>query len=146
MYLALPVSTGGFPRAIHVSRYSRTETKKILCFRSRDYYPLGSCFPAYWTNKIFCNFSHNKLWRFHLTTPPYYPCSSFPTNKDRRVVWALSFSLAATKEMSFLRTLFYFPPGTEMFYFPGCALWINSKVMTCSHWVSPFRNFRINGC
>lgn len=43
-------------------------------------------------------------------------------------VWALPCSLAATNEMSFLRTLFSFPPGTEMFYFPGCALYIICRV------------------
>jgi len=36
-------------------------------------------------------------------------------------VWAVSFSLATTYEILSLRTLFYFPPGTEMFYFPGSA-------------------------
>ena len=146
MYLALPVSTGRFPRAIHVSRYSRTETKKILYFRSRDYYPLGSCFPAHSVNIIFCNFSHNKLWRFCLTTPPYYPRLDLRRGKDRRVVWAFSFSLAATNEISFLRTLFYFPPGTEMFYFPGCAFRLIVGIPAKSWRVSPFRNFRIKGC
>ena len=72
MYLALPVSSGRFPRATRVSRYSRTETKKILYFHLRDHYPLGSCFPAHSINIKFCNFSHNnillKLWRFCLTT------------------------------------------------------------------------------
>ncbi len=43
-------------------------------------------------------------------------------------VWAHSCSLAATNEMSFLRTLFSFPPGTGMFYFPGCALCIICRV------------------
>src|ERR1017187_6098920 len=44
-YLALPVSAGGFPRGIRVSRYSRTETKEMNDFRVRDYHPLGSSFP-----------------------------------------------------------------------------------------------------
>jgi len=152
MYLALPVSTGRFPRATHVSRYSRTETKKILYFRLRGHYPLGLCFPAHSTNIIFFNFSH-----INMTFLPYNPTqltevsckfiklkvfkvfkvgcisafyfmnfitlrtfNSQPTSV-RCVVWAPSFSLAATKEMSFLRTFFYFPLGTEMFYFPRYA-------------------------
>ena len=113
MYLALPVSSGKFLRATRVSKYSRTETKKILYFRSRDYYPLGSRFPTHWTNIIFFNFSHNKLWRFCLITPAYDPCLRGSTagkatlrwlrpavvlclNKERRRVWAVPFSLAAT--------------------------------------------------
>ena len=40
---------------------------------------------------------------------------------------------------------FYFPPGTEMFHFPGYALLF--RVLTYySKWVSPFRNLRIKGC
>ena len=39
-------------------------------------------------------------------------------------VWALSCSLATTNEILFLRTLFSFPPGTEMFYFPGYAIYV----------------------
>ena len=40
-------------------------------------------------------------------------------------VWALPFSLAATGGMVVrlkAGPLFYFPPGTEMFHFPGFAL------------------------
>ncbi len=35
----------------------------------------------------------------------------------RSTVWAPPFSLAATKGMQFV----FFPPGTEMFHFPGYA-------------------------
>ena len=43
-----------------------------------------------------------------------------------KTVWASSFSLAATGEIKF----FSFPPGTEMFHFPGCALFaIKTKVV-----------------
>ena len=45
-YLALAVSPAGFPRAIHVSRYSGTVIREKLGFRVRDYYPLGCRFPA----------------------------------------------------------------------------------------------------
>ena len=61
MYLALPVSSGRFPRAIRVSRYSRTETKKIIYFHLRGHYPLGLCFPAHSVNILFCNFSRNRF-------------------------------------------------------------------------------------
>ena len=63
MYLALPVSSGKFPRAIRVSRYSRMGTKKIIYFRLQGYHLLGPSFPACSSNKLFCNFSaiNNKL-------------------------------------------------------------------------------------
>src|SRR3989344_5907592 len=54
-YLALPVSTGGFIRAIHVSNYSGTKTKEIYAFRIQDYYLLGSSFPAHFSIHTFCN-------------------------------------------------------------------------------------------
>ena len=59
------------------------------------------------------------------------------------LVWALSVSLAATQEIDFLS----FPPGTEMFQFPGSAsqtLWIQVRVLFHDEqWVPPFGNLRI---
>ncbi len=40
MYLALPVSSGGFLPAIRVRKYSRTEAEKNGAFRLRGYHPL----------------------------------------------------------------------------------------------------------
>ena len=45
-YLALPVSSGGFPQAIHVLRYSGTIVEETVRFRLQDYYLLGCRFPA----------------------------------------------------------------------------------------------------
>ena len=45
-YLALPVSSGRFTRAIRVPSYSRIGAQKIFIFRVRGHYPLGRCFPA----------------------------------------------------------------------------------------------------
>ena len=46
--------------------------------------------------------------------------------------------------------LISFPPGTEMFHFPGlasCKLCIHLLITGHdSRWVSPFRDFRIKGC
>jgi hypothetical protein len=56
-YLDLPVSTGGFPRAIRVPGYLRIEIKKIYYFRIRGYHPLGLDFPDDSSNNKFCNFS-----------------------------------------------------------------------------------------
>src|SRR3989344_4029406 len=67
-YLALPVSSGGFPQAIRVLWYSRTKTRKIVCFRVRDYHPLGCFFPEASTNKRFCNFPPDKSRHLCLTT------------------------------------------------------------------------------
>ena len=52
-YVALPVSTGEFTRAIHVSSYSRTTAIEMHRFRVRDYYPLGSDFPVSSSNSAF---------------------------------------------------------------------------------------------
>src|SRR3989338_3234477 len=67
-YVALPVSPGEFTRAIRVSSYSRIPTSlrgreadcyvgptaiEVHRFRVRDYYPLGSCFPASSSNSAF---------------------------------------------------------------------------------------------
>ena len=52
-YVALPVSTGEFTRAIRVSRYSRTTAIEMHRFRVRDYYPLGSDFPVGSSNSAF---------------------------------------------------------------------------------------------
>src|ERR1700689_3741893 len=49
-YVALPVSSGVFTRAIRVSSHSRTTAMKMLWFRVRDYYPVESSFPARSTN------------------------------------------------------------------------------------------------
>ena len=68
-YLALPVSSGGFPQGIRVLRYSRTETKETNDFRLRDYHPLGSSFPAHSSNHSFVHSSCNKLQHLRLTTP-----------------------------------------------------------------------------
>ena len=54
-YLALPVSTGRFIRAIHVSNYSGTKSRELHTFRIRDYYPLGSVFPDSFAIYTFCN-------------------------------------------------------------------------------------------
>jgi hypothetical protein len=56
-YLALPVSSGGFIRAIRVSDYSGTEPKEADIFRIQDYYLLGSRFPACFPIYQFCNSS-----------------------------------------------------------------------------------------
>ena len=107
----------------------------MIYFHVRDYYPILSHFPERSINTSFFNFSQINL-TFLPYNPPRLGAEHLTRGKpllglprvryaiSNRGVWAPSFSLAATKEMSFLRTLFYFPPGTEMFYFPGSALYI----------------------
>ena len=69
-YLALPVSSGRFPRAIRVSRYSRTETKEIFDFRLRDYYPLGCYFPKASPNQIFFDSPSRRSGTVSALQPP----------------------------------------------------------------------------
>jgi len=105
-YLDLPVSSGRFPRAIRVPGYLRTETKKILCFRLWDYHPLGLSFPTHQANKRFDNFSAING-------------TSLPRNPHLLLG---KFSLLRVRSPLLTECMFvYFPPGTEMFYFPGYA-------------------------
>ena len=124
-------------------RYSGTVTRKIRSFRIQDYYLLGSCFPAHSAKNAFCNFLLVKDRRYRPTTPTasryarcrtdnpqqttdkrYFDLSVVPCSLSvhitctvMRSVWASPVSLAATQGIQFV----YFPPGTEMFHFPGYA-------------------------
>ena len=60
-YLALPVSSGRFIRAIRVSNYSGIETQESYSFHVRGHYPLGRCFPAASVINIFCNSCHTSM-------------------------------------------------------------------------------------
>ena len=73
---------------------------KIFYFRLRGYHPLGLCFPAHSPNKKFCNSSANKLARLCLTTPNLNRIARHVARYDLDWVWAVSFSLAATCEIS----------------------------------------------
>ena len=55
-YLALAVSSAGFPQGIRVLRYSRRVTKKTYNFHLRGCHPLWLGFPADSINYIFFNF------------------------------------------------------------------------------------------
>src|SRR3990167_4851298 len=54
-YLALPVSSGRFIRAIRVSNYSRIGAQEGHLFRVRGHYPLWRCFPATSAIDNLCN-------------------------------------------------------------------------------------------
>ncbi len=59
-YLALAVSSAGFPQAIRVLRYSRSVTEKMPNFRRPGCHRLLPGFPASLANYTFFNFSSNK--------------------------------------------------------------------------------------
>ena len=69
-YLALAVSSAGFPQAFRVLKYSRTITKEKICFRLQGYYLLSLCFPANSANIFFCNSFRNKT--ASLSYNPYH--------------------------------------------------------------------------
>ncbi len=83
-YLDLPVSTGGFHRAIRFPVYLRTETKKIMYFCIKGYHLLGLCFPADSANTQFCNFSDINI-------------TSLPRNPDGITTIGLVFSAFARR-------------------------------------------------
>ncbi len=93
-------------------------------FHLRGHYPLGRCFPAASTIQTIDNSS-----RTSTTHAPYNP----PVRRQRFGLFPFrSPLLRASRELCSLRTsirskrtqliLFSFPPGTEMFHFPGFAL------------------------
>src|SRR3989344_2750856 len=82
-YVALPVSSGKFTRAIRVSSYSRTTAIEMLCFRIRGYYPLGLCFPADSSNAAF--FYSTCFQRCSLITPIH---NNAPRLASHRVIVA----------------------------------------------------------
>ena len=106
-YLVLPVSSGGFPQAIRVPGYLRIETKKSFYFHLQGYHLLGLSFPAHSINKKICNFS-----TINGTSLPCNPHCIATISLDY-----IRFRSPLLTECIFV----YFPPGTEMFYFPGYA-------------------------
>ncbi len=123
-YLALPVSSGGFIQAIHVSDYSRSTARKRDSFRIRGHYPLGPRFPA----------RSPMIHVYHFPSINGMPSPYNPDLSCEISVWASPFSLAATQGIPESRSLsrrvsvqrarcllVSVPPGTEMFHFPGCA-------------------------
>ena len=129
MYLALPVSSGTFPRAIRVSRYSRTMIKETYDFRLRDYYPLGCFFPETSSNHKFFNSSYLLLSNVIALRPPAsIPWHDYACNEIETEFGLFRFrSPLLTKSQ-----LFYFPPVTEMFYFTGCVLYVIHRVSRSS--------------
>ena len=102
-YLALPVSSGRFARAIRVSSYSRTK-KKLFRFRRQGFHLLGRRFPAASAIETVCNFFPFTFVRdiFALQPPrctrSWAPSFDSIQNLVSRV-WASSLSLAATDEI-----------------------------------------------
>jgi hypothetical protein len=116
-YLVLPVSSGGFPRAFRVPGYLRMETKKSFYFCLRGYHPLGLTFPGHSTNKKICNFP-----AINSTSPPCNPQPKSHNTTKCVVRFRLSLDYLRVRSPLLTKCMFvYFPPGTEMFYFPGYA-------------------------
>ena len=123
MYLALPVSSGRFTRAIRVSSYSRIWTRVVMYF-------------AYGAITLWGAASQQlPLYRRLVTLLVQVRCPHLttPLSEDR----GLGFSRFARRYSGYHEScvpsaqtycadgtqlqLFSFPPGTEMFHFPGFA-------------------------
>ena len=131
MYLALAVSSAGFPPAIHVLGYSRITIKEINNFRLQDYHRLWCRFPATSTNYLF--FDSPRNLHCYLTTP-------------KSCDFGLGFFLFA-RRYSENKYFSLFLQVLKCFTSLGMLIHIKYE-RTCSlcTWVSPFRNFRIKGC
>ena len=132
-YLALAVSSAGFSRPIHASRYSRRVIEEMRHFHLRDCHPLWSGFPASSINDTFFNSSLN------INTQNITPLQPPAQERD------LGSSLFARRYLG-NKIFFSFPPGTEMFHFPGCAPMQDRRPDYSSGQVSPFGKLRIKGC
>jgi hypothetical protein len=105
MYLALPVSSGRFTRALDVPNYSGIKQNRLINFDYRAITFFGVSFQKL---HLFINFlTVLEIYVFNLQ--PH--CIATP-------VWASLISLAAILRIF----LFSFPVGTERFHFPTCAL------------------------
>ncbi len=86
-------------------------TTESHTFQIRDYHPLWYFFPEISLIYAFCNSA--LLKRGVTALQPLAYCIA-----TAHSVWASLGSLAATTR---ILVLVYFPPGTKMFQFPGCA-------------------------
>ena len=121
----------------------------MYVFRVRGHYPLGRCFPAASAIQTICNSSRTST-KFSSYNPPI-----------RRQRFGLfpfrSPLLGVSREQRSLQTnirlkrtqliLFSFPPGTEMFHFPGFASHrrYSMDFQFKTERVSPFGDLRIKG-
>ena len=128
----LVFSLGGWaPRiqtGFHVSRPTWDTRRLPADFRARGYHPLRRRFPAACAN---------------LVRP-----TSGSRNPGRQ---ACRFGLFRVRSPLLTESrLISFPPGTEMFHFPGCdlpALWVHAGMTPDERRrIAPFGNPRVKGC
>lgn len=132
-----------------MSRATQEYGQESFAFRIRGHYPLGHCFPAVSAIQTFCNSSRTST-------------KSIPYNPTIRRRWFGLFPfrsplLGVSRESRSLQTnirlkrtqllLFSFPPGTEMFHFPGFASRgrYSTDLQFKTGGVSPFGDLRIKG-
>ena len=94
MYLALPVSSGGFTRAIHVSSYSRIQAKVVIYFAYGAITFWGTASQQFLLYRQFVT-----LYQINLDARILQP------QDPKTLVWAFPFSLAATQGIT--RVAFY---------------------------------------
>jgi hypothetical protein len=128
----LVLSLGGWaPRiqtGFHVSRPTWDTRRLTADFRARGCHPLRRLFPKACTNRLI------------VTTGS--------RNPTKHASW---FGLVRVRSPLLAESrLISFPPGTEMFHFPGSCLrtlWIHVRMMSHNgHRIAPFGNPRIKGC
>jgi len=107
----LPVSSGRFPQAIRVLRYSRTTTEEIVYFHIRGYYPLGHGFPATSVNKLF---DHSPRYKTDIVA--LQPPTLIAQNPALRDTVRLRSSLGSIRFRSPLLTKCFLPPARTLTY------------------------------
>ena len=129
-YLALSVSTDRFPQAIHVSWYSRIQTKKCKAFQIRDYYPLWCTFPGTSSMQNIFDFSQFRKTDVCILQPPSYKMTG------------LGFSGFARR---YLRNNYcsLFLWVLRCFTSPGLLDYLLRVIVIHTDWVAPFGDPRI---
>ena len=132
-----------------MSRATQEYKQELSSFRVRGHYPLGRCFPAASAIKTFCNSSRTstKLTSYN---PPFRR-KRFGLFPFRSPLLGVSRELRSThtniRVSGTQLILLSFPPGTEMFHFPGFASRrrYSADYQFKTDRVSPFGNLRIKG-
>ena len=142
----MPVSSGGFPRAIRVPRYSRIATRETARIRLPGFHLLWRSFPGASACALFFDSP-----RINSTSPSYNP-SARSTQITSFHLWTVCYArrfglLPFRSPLLRKYRLISVPPGTEMFHFPGLAsLDYSRDIGLFGQWGSPFGNLRIKGC
>ena len=125
----------------------------LFAFPSRYWFTIGQSGVfslGGWSPHLQTGFHVSRLTRYHRSCPFTYRDITFyvrPFQTARLKQDQLRGLFPVRSPLLRESHLMSFPPGTEMFHFPGFASTtyvFSRRYLPCGKWVSPFRNVRIN--